>query len=428
MIKSFEQFINENYNEIPTLSYGEVYGTPFFNEISESLMYNINRGINEGRIVLNTNIIEEGFFDTIGDLVGKLGKKAADKADKYMDNAIDLEDKLLKTVTTADNEKDIDKLIDKNLRKEEFFRIIEGLCDDAIALCTKLADKEQKMYDTFDEKMDAANEAVENFKKKLVDAFNSVVEKAKNGVTAVIAFVTTFLHKMSQFVKNALQKIGQGAVLCISLPIMLVYSVYTCAVSVCEKIGQAIKDGAKMLKDTFIKIKDVVASWIAGVITKAKDIISEAAKAIKDGAKKAVEAIGDAWVTVVSVVGQVASDVKDAIKDAYTSFIDSAKEFSESVKSYISNKWDQVKTWCKNTATAFSDGVKNVWNKMKEKVTAAVGAAKDAYNAIKDYAKETIDNINKWQDGKQRDFWKSGMKYAVNKWGKDEVSSWLDEL
>jgi hypothetical protein len=390
-------------------------------------MYKINRGINEGRIVLNTNIIEEGLFDAIGNLVGKLGKKFSNKADSYAQNKSNWES-MKDKVTTDDNKNDLDNLIDKNARKAEYYKDIEDLCNSAVELCTNLAEKEANLYDTFQKKMDAANEAVENFKKKIVDTFNSIVEKAEDGFVATVTLISTFLNKMSEFVKGALEKIGQGAVLCISLPIMLVYSVYTSAVSVCEKIGQAIKNGAEILKETFIKIKNAVTSWIVEVITKSKNIIIKAAKAIKDGADKAVEAIGDAYLTVVSVVGQVASDVKDAIKDAYSSFIESAKEFTESVKSYISNKWDQVKTWCKNTASSFADGVKNVWSKMKEKVTAAVGAAKDAYNAIKDYAKETVENINKWKDDKQRDFYKSGMKYAVDKWGKDEVSSWLDEL
>ena len=66
--------------------------------------------------------------------------------------------------------------------------------------------------------------------------------------------------------------------------------------------------------------------------------------------------------------------------------------------------------------------------KPEKEIKATLIKVVDAYEAIKDYAKETVDNINKWQDGKQRGFYKAGMKYAVDKWGKDEVSSWLDEL
>ena len=53
MIKTFEQFINENYNEKPVLALDEEYGAPLFNEVSESLMSEIHNSINEGRLVVD---------------------------------------------------------------------------------------------------------------------------------------------------------------------------------------------------------------------------------------------------------------------------------------------------------------------------------------------------------------------------------------
>ena len=124
----------------------------------------------------------------------------------------------------------------------------------------------------------------------------------------------------------------------------------------------------------------------------------------------------------------MASDVKDAIKEAYNSFVDGVKDFADDVKAFVKEKWDIVSNWCKKTASAFSDGVKNVWDKMKEKVTAAVGAVKDAYKTLKDNAKATWDEIQKWNDERQQEDIKAKMKYAADKWGKDKVSSWVDEL
>ena len=124
----------------------------------------------------------------------------------------------------------------------------------------------------------------------------------------------------------------------------------------------------------------------------------------------------------------MASDAKDKISEAYNSFVEVAEEFSEEVKTYISDKWNAVSSWYKNTSTAFANGIKNVWSKMKSKVDGAVGAVNDAYKDIKRYANDTVDDINTWKEDKQREFYKSGMKYAVDKWGKDEVSSWIDEL
>ena len=69
MIKSFEQFINENYNEnvvINTMC--EEYGAPLFNEISESLIAEIHNSINEGKLVIDMNMVEEGLFDSVANL------------------------------------------------------------------------------------------------------------------------------------------------------------------------------------------------------------------------------------------------------------------------------------------------------------------------------------------------------------------------
>ena len=76
----------------------------------------------------------------------------------------------------------------------------------------------------------------------------------------------------------------------------------------------------------------------------------------------------------------------------------------------------------------YAEGVKNVWDKMKEKVTSAVGAVKDAYQTLKDNAKDTWDDIKQWNDERQQEDIKAKMKYAADKWGKDKVSSWIDEL
>ena len=60
MIKSFEQFINENYNEKVVIdSLCEEYGAPLFNEISEQMLSEINNSINEGTLVIDDNILEE---------------------------------------------------------------------------------------------------------------------------------------------------------------------------------------------------------------------------------------------------------------------------------------------------------------------------------------------------------------------------------
>lgn len=438
MIKTFEQFINENYNEKPVLALDDEYGAPLFNEVSESLMYNLNKSINEGRVVINTNMLEEGLFDTIGKLFKKGADKAGIKSAAAAEN-IDSIDNLIKRYTGVKNINGEDLLNGKDIsslgsertaseNEKKVFDKIEELCKSAEDICAKLAEKEESMYKTIEEKMDAANKAIKEFTKNMIAKINEIVEVAEDKINAVVLAVLKFAQRVAAFAKKAAENVGKGIVFAFSLPFILAFSVYKAALSACEMLAEKIKDGLKIVKDVFAKIKNAIVTWVSGMLAKAKDAIIEGCKAVKNGAKAAYEAIANGFLTIVSVVGQLASDVKDAIKDAYDSFIEGAKEFADEVKDYIKEKWDAVTDWCRNTASAFAEGVKNVWNKTKEKVTAAIGATKDAYEAIKDYAKETVDNINKWQDGKQRGFYKAGMKYAVDKWGKDEVSSWLDEL
>jgi gas vesicle protein len=293
---------------------------------------------------------------------------------------------------------------------------------------TKLSEKENEMYDSIKKKMNAANEAIKDFSEKAVATIKEIIEKAKDGVTAGFTTVVTFLQKMMEFVKNGMKKIGEGVVFACSLPIIFVYIVYKGVVAVCEKLVEGVKDGAKLLADVFVKVKNAITSWVSDVLAKAKDLFIKAGKAIKDGAIATAKAIGRGFLTFISIVGQLASDVKDAIKDAYNSFIESAKEFAEAVKVYISEKWEVVTNWCKNTATAFAEGVKNVWGKIKDTVKKATEAVSDAYKTLKDNAKATWEDIQKWNTSRKQEMFKAQMKYAIDNWGKDAVSSWIDEI
>ena len=64
---------------------------------------------------------------------------------------------------------------------------------------------------------------------------------------------------------------------------------------------------------------------------------------------------------------------------------------------------------------------------IKEKVIDAIGSANAAYKTLEDNAESTWNDIKGWADEKQKDFLKANVKYAIDKWGKDEVSSWLDK-
>lgn len=432
MIKSFEQFINENYNVTPVVSLNEEYGAPFFNEVSESLMYKINESINEGKLVLDANMIEEGLFDTIG----KLFKKGADKASQNnADNDFiiaGLKNDMKAILDMPGNMSEDIMLLAKELesteKSKENYAMIEDLCKSAEEICKKLADKEEEMYKTISEKMTAANEAVKEFTDKTIDKINDIVSKSKNKIADVISTVILFCKKMLEISKSALEKIGKGLVFAAMLPILFAYSVYKGALKICNMLVEKIKEGSELVKESFIKIKNAISNWVVDMLKQAKEILKRTCDSIKDGAKTAYNAIGKAYLSIVAILGQLVSDTKDKISEAYNNFVDGVNEFSDEVKSFISEKWDVVSKWCKKTATAFADGVKNVWNKMKEKVVNTVNAAKDSYKALEDNAKSTWDDVKKWSDEKQKEFMKANMKYSVDKWGKDEVNSWIENL
>ena len=434
MIKTFEQFINENYNERPILAIDEEYGAPLFNEVSESLISEIHNSINEGKLVIDVNMIEEGLFSTFG----KIFKKGSDAmSQKIEDNAAEIDSLKNAMGTMLDNLRldgagdDIErwgKDINDLLKDEKLYKKIEDFCKSAEDICAKLAEKEAEVYKTISEKMTAANEAIKEFTEKAVATIKEIVEVAKNKVTAAIAVVVMFCKRMAAFAVKALETVGKGIVLAFALPFVLAFAVYKGALKVCNALVEKVKDGVEFIKETFVKIKDAIVAWVKDMLGKAKDILVNTCNAVKDGAMAAYRAVGKAYLAIVAFFGQMISDVKDEIKEAYDSFVSCVKDFADDVKTYVTEKWDAVTAWCKKTATSFSDGVKNVWDKMKEKVTAAAGAVKDAYNTLKDNANATWDEIKKWNDERQKEDIKAKMKYAADKWGKDTVSSWVDEL
>ena len=147
MIKTFEQFINENYNERPALAFGEEYGAPLFNEVSESLISEIHNSINEGRLVIDSNMIEEGLFDSIGKLFKKgtdvMGQKIEDNAAeiKSVKNAMEFMLNNLHIDGAGDDIQQWGKDINELLQDEKIYKKIEEFCKSAEDICTRLAEK-----------------------------------------------------------------------------------------------------------------------------------------------------------------------------------------------------------------------------------------------------------------------------------------------
>ena len=424
MIKSFEQFVNENYNNSLVLNLNEEYGSPLFNQISESLVSEIHNSINEGKLV-----IEEGIFDTIGKIFKKGLDIAKEKNDDVQSQIKDEKDML--NYWNDNNILDANDLISsgKKIKKlnieSNILSKIEELYSSAVETFENLSEKEENMYNTVSEKMDAANDAIREFTEMATKKIKEIVEESKNKISDTISAVVLFCQKMAEFSKKAIENIGNGIVLAFTLPFIFAYSVYKGAVSLCNTLVEKSKDAEKIVKEVFVKIKNSISNWFVESLNKTKELLKTACDAIKDGYEKSYKSIGKAYLTIVGVLGQLASDVKDKISEAYNAFVESVKNFADDVKSYVSAKWDIVSNWYKKTSTSFAEGVKNVWEKTKEKVMIAVDAAKDAYKDLKDNANATWNDIKDWSDEKQQNILKASLKYAVDKWGKEEVSSWL---
>jgi gas vesicle protein len=429
MIKTFEQFINEKYNET-SLYCGEEYGAPLFNEVSESLIYDIRHSINEGKIVIDSNMIEEGIFDTIG----KLFKKGTDNMNQKKIDAdemiSDTKDYIGKHSNILDGDDFISmgQEINDLVKDKKVYEKIEEFCKLAEDICAKLSEKEENAYKTINEKLTATNEAIKEFTQKSIAKFKEIVEISKNKISDAIAAITIFCKRMAEVTKKALTQIGNGAVIALALPFALSFIGYKSAWKACEMLVEKTKDGAKIVKEAFVKIKESISNWFANTLKQTKELLKKATDSVKSGAKKAYEKIADVYLYIVAILGQLVSDTKDKISKAYNDFVDCIKDFSDSVKTFVSEKWDSVSSWCKKTSTAFAEGVKNVWDKMKEKVVKVVDSAKGAYKTLKDNANATWNDIKDWNDERQQADFRARIKYAVDKWGKDEVSSWIDEL
>ncbi|MCM1223782.1 MAG: hypothetical protein NC548_55960 [Lachnospiraceae bacterium] len=418
MIKKFADFINESqYN---TVNSG-VYGESLFESITNSFIESINTSINEGRITVEDNIINEGFFTN-------LFKGASNKAtDKALDAGINKEE-LQKLIGDAKGGKDLIKIgvsIKKEELKEEIWTTVNDLCEDAVKLCEKINQKEEEAKLAITKKFNATKDAIAEFVKKAQATFTKIAETSKNAIVDAIKALRVLLGKLAEISTNALKSIGNGAIISVCLPFVLVYSVYKSVSKLCQTLCEKAKIKWNDIKDTVEYYGLVVADWFKEQLGKIKTTIVEWSKSAKE---ESTRAVAKAYLYVVGVCGLVvdkANGIKKDVKQAFDSFVDSAKEYSVAVRDYISDRWDKVSTWTKEKTGEFSDGINNVWSAFKDKVNQAVQSTKDAAERLKQFGSDKIADINNWTDDKQQSTIKSILKWAVDKWGEDTVKAWV---
>jgi hypothetical protein len=427
MIKTFEQFVNENYNEKNTHIIGEMHAAPLFNEFSEKFINSICDKIDESYYTIDESLVEEGLFDAIG----KIFKKSGDKSDENIPNKEVKKDEkkpfLKELLDTPEDGGDIQSIGgDLKFLKEERKKVyekIDELCKKAEEICEKLIDKEDSDYVNIDKKLTAANEAIRDFTSDAINDFHKIIV-VSDGIIDTIASVIMLCRRLADFAKKSMDKIEEGSVLGFSLPFIFAYSI-------CNGVKQLLRLKVQIpdiVDKSFIRINNCVAKWINESLIESNKKLKKACGSIEDGDKKACGNIGKSYIAIVAIFGQLSLDMKDKISDSYGEFINAVKDFPDGVKSYISSKWETVSKWYEKTTSAFAEGVKTIWKKISDKVLKSVGSDKDKYKEIlKDEANETWEDFLDWDDEKRQTSMKAKLKYAIDTWGKDTVMDWIKE-
>lgn len=421
-IKKFNEFINENYglNNI-SISNNE-YGYKMFTEISESFLKEINNGINEGNIVItNEEMLEEGFFDKISKLFGKGADATAEKSKELEDESERLRKynfaRAMK-ISGSEIEK-IGKTIKKNNFEKEILDIVEELLENGESICSELAEKEEEMYTTTTKKLKEINNAIKDFTNESIKKIKAIAEKSQNKIADIMGACGLFCARMGEIAKKYMKNIGKGIVIGMCLPIVLTYSLYKGARTICKEISKKSNEVWNAAKEGFNSLKESITNWIVGIIESAKEELKKANDAIKDAKNKTYTFVGKTYLTIAATIGQIISDIKDSINQAYTEFIESAKEFNDDVKQYISDKWNSILKWSKNKITAFKEGVQTIWGKIKEKVNKSIDSINNNAQILKDEAKSTFEDFKEWNTSKQKRYMKSLINWSTEKWGED---------
>lgn len=420
MIKKFDDFVNESYTSSQIIETG-VYGENLFESISDTLMEKIYDSINENRVSLDENMLNEGFFTN-------LFKGASKRSEEKVDDVEAKKEYFKKLIQETTSGGDIIKLglsVKKEEMTETAWKLINTLCNDAVELCDKLNQKEEETKNAITRKLSLTKQAIDDFVKKSTETFQKIVETSKNAVVDVLLSLRMLLGKLAQSSKDALETIGKGAIIGVCLPFVLVYSTYKSVVKLCEKLCEKAQKVWGEVKESLTKYSKVVSDWFKTQLSNIKDKLIDFSKKMKDGEETVVREISKAYLYVVGVCGLVIDKTKSEIRDTYLKFVESAKNYSTQVKDYILDRWDKVTTWSKEKSGEFVEGVKSVWTALKDKVNQVMEAGKDAAERLKEFANSKVDELEDWSDSKQKSFCKSILAYAVKNFGEDEVKSWI---
>lgn len=424
MIKKFSEFINESQStpSVKTVIESGVYGDTLFESITSSLMDEINDSINEGKISLTSDdILNEGFFTNLfKGAAKKAGQEAAASGAKkeYFQN-------LTKEIKSGTDIIKLGASIKKEEISEDAWKTIEKICNDGVALCEKIAKKEQDVNLAITKKLTETKQAIADFVEKSQAYFKELAEKSENKIVDLLAALRAFLAKLAEFSKKAMENVYKGSIIAVCLPFVLGYSVYKSVAALCEKLCDKSKEIWGEVKNTLAEYGKVVSEWFKTQLNTLKETLKKWSDKAKNEGEKVIQQIAKAYLYIVGVCGLVIDKTSTAVKDAFNSFVESAKGYSEKVKAYIADRWEKVSSWTSQKSGEFVDGVKSVWDAFTKKVGEIVDSAVEGYNKLVDFGSEKVDQIEKWTDDKQKSFGKATVQWMVDKFGADTVREWI---
>ena len=297
MIKKFDEFIKESSSNTTAGVYGDI----LFESITRSFMGVINEDINEGKISLDDDVLNEGFLTN-------LFKKAADKtADKAIDAGIKKEyfQELSKELSTGG---DLIKL-GANIKKEDIteatWTIINKLCVDGVELCEKISKKEEEAKLAITKKLNETKVLIDEYSKKAQEAFRKIAEESKNKIVDIINASRVLISKLAESSVNALKKIGNGTCIAVCIPFVLIYSTYKSVKSLCKKLAVKAQDVWSKIEESLDSYGKVISAWYKNQLEEIKQALTELSKKAKEGGEKVVREVTKAYLYVVGVCGLI---------------------------------------------------------------------------------------------------------------------------
>lgn len=209
-------------------------------------------------------------------------------------------------------------------------------------------------------------------------------------VKAVIRVITEYLEKAGtswgkiwEGVKNLFSKIWTGIK---DFFIGVWKAISDTVTTVVKTIGEAVKTGFNAVKSTFETIWNAIVTVVTTVWDTIKSVVQVGIMFIKELFTTALQILVVPFKAIWDSCKKVVTEVWDAIKEQISAAIDA-------IKTVIETAWNGIKSVLEPIVNAIRDVVVNAWNTIKEKVGSVVDAIKEKVSAVWDAIKEKVGSV-----------------------------------